>query len=154
MSRAPPSHPPSCTADDGRHTMPGVTLDDAVSQVRAALPGCRLIYLFGSRATGDENAGSDVDLAVLADQPIDSLARWRLQEDLASGFGRDVDLVDLWQASTVLRARIVETGRVLYERQQSDRHQFEATALAAYARLNEERRGILEDIRRRGSVHG
>ena len=131
-----------------------MTLDDAVSQIRTALPGCRLIYLFGSRATGHQGDASDIDLAVLADRPIDSLARGRLQEDLASALGRDVGLVDLLQASTVLRARIVETGRVLYELRRSDRHRFEATALAAYARLNEERRGILEDIRLRGSVHG
>ena len=33
------------------------------------------------------------------------------------------------------------------------RERFEDFVFASYARLNEERRGILEDIRRRGRIH-
>jgi hypothetical protein len=65
-----------------------------------------------------------------------------------------VDLIDLRSASTVMRVQVLEHGIVLYERNSGNRQAFEATALSAYARLNEERRGIIHDIRQRGRVHG
>jgi len=43
---------------------------------------------------------------------------------------------------------------VLYERDANERARFEMHALAWNAHLNEERRGVLEDVGRRGSVYG
>ena len=53
-----------------------------------------------------------------------------------------------------MRIQVLEHGVLLYERDAAQRQVFEATALSAYARLNEERRGIIDDIRRSGRVHG
>lgn len=118
------------------------------------LPDVRVAYVFGSHASGEATSASDVDVAVLMPHPLDPERRWHLQEALASRLHRDVDLVDLRRASTVLRAQIVTTGRVLHESDPAERALFEATALSAYARLNEERRDILADIKARGTVHG
>ena len=60
--------------------------------------------------------------------------------------GRDVDLVDLRQASTVLRVQILRDARMLLDADAAERARFEATALSAYARLNEERKQILADV--------
>jgi hypothetical protein len=46
------------------------------------------------------------------------------------------------------------SSQLLFESDTVKREAFEAVALGAYARLNEERRGILEDIRQRGRVYG
>ncbi|MCC6811620.1 MAG: nucleotidyltransferase domain-containing protein [Deltaproteobacteria bacterium] len=92
--------------------------------LRNALPGVRLVYLFGSQAKDRARADSDVDL------------------------------VDLARASTVMKKEIVAGGRTLYEQSPATRHAFEGQVLSAYARLNEERRPILERIRREGRVHG
>jgi hypothetical protein len=62
--------------------------------------------------------------------------------------------VDLRAASTVMRVKVLESARVLVNRDPGARAKFEATALKAYAQLNEERRGILDDVRRTGTVHG
>jgi hypothetical protein len=43
---------------------------------------------------------------------------------------------------------------LLVDADPSRRQAFEAIALSAYAHLNEERREILNDIARRGSIHG
>jgi predicted nucleotidyltransferase len=126
----------------------------AVDLILAALPTTEAVYLFGSRARGDAHSGSDIDLAVLADARLEALARFEVQEQIASRLHCDVDLVDLRAASTVMRVRVLEHGIVLYERTAGPRQAFEATALSAYARLNEERRGIIDDIRQRGRVHG
>ena len=65
----------------------------------------------------------------------------------------DVDLVDLRSASTVLRVEVVAHGRVLHEADSTVRETFEATVLAAYARLNESRRELLRDAIARGRVY-
>jgi hypothetical protein len=49
---------------------------------------------------------------------------------------------------------VLEHGRAVFERDALERAEFEALALSSYARLNEERRAILEDVRRSGRVHG
>jgi predicted nucleotidyltransferase len=112
------------------------------------------VYLFGSQARGDSAKDADIDLAVLAKGKLDPVARWKLQEDLAALAHRNVDLVDLRQASTVMRVQVLRDAAVLVDAQPSERMAFEMTALSAYARLNEERRGILDDIAARGCVYG
>ena len=129
-------------------------LDEVVRTFREMLPGAHAVYLFGSRARGECGEHSDYDLAVLADRPIDELRRWELQETLSGLLRADVDLVDLCAASTVMRAQVLASARLLLDEDPAARELFEATALSTYARLNEERRGILEDVRARGTVYG
>ena len=126
----------------------------AVDLLRARVPGLVLVVLYGSHARGDARRESDVDIALLADDPVEPLELLELQAALERPCGAMVDLVDLWRADDVLRVQVIEHGRVLFERSATERARFEMLALARYARLNEERAGILEDIRRRGSVHG
>lgn len=128
--------------------------ETVVDTIRRRVPGCVAIYLFGSRATGAALHGSDVDLAILGPAPLGEEERWALAQDLAVTLGQDVDLVDLRRASTVMRVQVIDTGKLLFESDATERREFEAVALGAYTRLNEERRGILQDIRERGSVYG
>jgi hypothetical protein len=65
-----------------------------------------------------------------------------------------VDLVDLGAASTVMRAQVIGSGCVVADVDPVARQHFEVQALSAYALLNEERAGILADIRQRGRVYG
>jgi predicted nucleotidyltransferase len=129
-------------------------LDAIVDTLRHHIPGCVAIYLFGSHASGTARPDSDVDLAVLAPAPLGDEERWHLAQTLAVALGRDVDLVDLRRASSVMRVQVLESGKLLFESDSTQRQEFEAIALSDYARLNEERQGILADIRARGSVYG
>lgn len=129
-------------------------LGHVVEQIRRAVPSVIAVYLFGSVATGRSTRDSDIDLAILAAEPLAPQARWHLAQTLAISLSRDVDLVDLRQASTVMRLQVLGSARLLLETDRAKRQQFEAVALGAYARLNEERRGIIEDVRARGSVYG
>ncbi|MDF1521770.1 MAG: nucleotidyltransferase domain-containing protein [Trueperaceae bacterium] len=126
----------------------------ATDLLRARAPSLRVAWLHGSRARGDARTDSDVDLAFLAEAPIRLDALLALQADLAAILGTEVDLVDLFTADDVLRVQVIEHGQVLFERTPSDRARFEMNALSRYAHLNEERRWILEDVYRRGSVYG
>jgi len=128
--------------------------DSLVATVSHRVPGLAAVYVFGSQARDDAGPGSDIDLAVLTLGNLDPVERWKLQEDLAAQAHQNVDLVDLRRASTVMRVQVLRDGRLLADLQPSLRANFEATALSAYARLNEERREILNDIASRGSVYG
>ena len=118
------------------------------------VPGLAAVYLFGSQAREDAGPGSDIDLAVLTLGSLDPVERWKLQEDLAAQAHKNVDLVDLRRASTVMRVQVLRDSRLLADVQPVVRAAFEASALSAYARLNEERREILNDVATRGRVYG
>lgn len=118
------------------------------------LPDCIAIYRFGSWGTEAETPDSDIDIAILTDHGLAPVRRWELAQTLASLARRDVDLVDLLRASTVLRMQVVAHGELLYSNGSTDVEQFENTVFSSYARLNEERRAILSDVLQRGSVYG
>lgn len=126
----------------------------AVDLLAAAIPGLVAVYRFGSSATGTSLPGSDLDLAILGGGPLDPVARFDLQEQLASALRTDVDLVDLRAASTVMASQVITNGVVLHETDVTARHLFESFVYGRYARLNEERRAILERIAREGTVYG
>jgi predicted nucleotidyltransferase len=129
-------------------------LAPAVEEILREIPAVEAIYVFGSVARGEAGGESDVDLAVLAPGRLASEARWRLQERVASRLGRDVDLVDLRSASTVMQVQVLRDGEVIHDARPTARAFFETIALGAYARLNESRAGILADVKARGTVHG
>jgi hypothetical protein len=65
-----------------------------------------------------------------------------------------VDLVDLRAASTVLAIQVVGGGLLLFDGDPAERGRFEDLCYSRYARLNEERREILDRVSREGTVHG
>lgn len=101
------------------------------------------LYLFGSAATRRLRPGSDFDLALLPSFAVAPLRLYETQVALAEKLGRDVDLVDLSRASTVLRKEVMRTGSLLLENDAACRRDFEMCALRDYARLNEERAPVL-----------
>ena len=125
-----------------------------VETTRAAIASPHAVYRFGSSVAGAARADSDIDIGLLADRPLDPLARFELQETLAIALRRSVDLVDLRSASTVMASQVVTTGIVIHDGAPQVRGAFEDRVFSAYARLNEERRGILERIAAEGTVHG
>lgn len=142
-------------AGEPRRGGDGGSLEETLlAAIDRALPEADTVYLYGSRASGHAREGSDVDLGVLAAEPLHHERLLRAREAIAEAVGRDVDLVDLARAPTVTRAQVVSGGRLLLDRAPQERERFEIYVYAAYARLNEERRGILERIRSEGRIHG
>lgn len=129
-------------------------LEQLVRTVIARVPDALAVYLFGTYGTAAGRADSDIDLAVLAERPLEPVTRFDLAGELATTAGRDVDLVDLATASTVLRAQVVSSGERLFCSDERRCEHFEDAAFSRYAYLNEERAAILRDVRARGSIHG
>lgn len=126
----------------------------AVAEICTALPAVVAIYRFGSSVGGVQSSESDVDLAVLPEAPLNVSARFDLQERLAQALRRTVDLVDLRSASPVMAIQVIAKGVLLYDGDAGVRGRFEDRVYGAYARLNEERRGILDRIAAEGTVYG
>lgn len=127
---------------------------EVVSLLQTQVRDLQAVYRFGSSVANADRPDSDVDLAMLAARPLGAVERFDVQERLAAALRRDVDLVDLRSASTVMASQIITTGVLLHEADAPARHVFEDFVYGRYARLNEERRGILERIAREGSVYG
>jgi predicted nucleotidyltransferase len=93
-----------------------VTLDDLLGRLRRALslvPDLEYALLFGSAATRGPDAARDIDVAVALAHPFGLLERARLATELETAVGREVDLVDLDDASTLLRWEVVKNGRAI-----------------------------------------
>ncbi len=128
--------------------------DAATALLTESVPGIIAIYRFGSSVTGHSRPDSDIDLAILADRRLDPHVRFDLQDRLSAALRRPVDLVDLRSATTVMASQVVTTGVVVHDGDPVLRGVFEDYVYGAYARLNEERRGILERVAAEGTVYG
>jgi predicted nucleotidyltransferase len=111
------------------------------------------VYLFGSHATGTERAGSDVDLAVFAGRALPGHKVLNLTERVSEALCRDVDLVDLAAASTILQMQVMRDGRLIAAPDAKSVGLFELRVLRDYRDLKARRAGIEADIVRRGRVH-
>ena len=125
-----------------------------VSFLTERIPDLIAIYLFGSSVQGTPGLESDIDLAILPVQPLNPLERWNLAQDLANLLKREVDLVDLRKASTVMRMQVISSGQYLYESNRQERDRFEDYVFSSYARLNEERKEIVKKVQERGTIYG
>jgi predicted nucleotidyltransferase len=116
------------------------------------LPDAAAVYVFGSFAEGRQRGDSDLDLAVLSEQPLDPLRRLTVQRELGAVLDRDVDLIDLHRASTVLRQEVVTRGRALFKRDALFALDFEARTLGDYADLMDATHALRASVRERARV--
>ncbi len=105
------------------------------------------IYIFGSFATNQETPSSDLDIAYFASEKTDSVKKWGIQEELASLLDIDVDLIDLQEASVILRTEVIEKGKLIFNNDKYKKDYFEMTTYSMYADLNESRVDILNDYK-------
>jgi predicted nucleotidyltransferase len=139
---------------DPGHTLSPDLVEDLIAAITDALPGVIAVYVFGSAVFGEVHSKSDLDIAILPDHKISNSFRWELQNRLSSSLGCEVDLVDLLSVPTVMRMQVVSTGAIIHIADKYELDIFETYVFSSYARLNEERRAILETVRRRGRVYG
>ncbi len=114
----------------------------------------KFIYLFGSFAKGEGRNDSDIDLAIYTDKVIDSYILFIAAGNLSFEVKRDVQIVHLKDISTVFAAQIVGTKEVLYCEDEYLMANYEIRAFKEYAKLNEERKVILDTIKKDGRIYG
>ena len=99
-----------------------------IESVRSKIENVKLIYLFGSFASGEQRADSDLDIAILPIKALDNLTRRQIAQELACEL--DID-VDLNTASTVLCQQVITQGQLLWgSTNDDDAFAVKTTALA------------------------
>lgn len=112
------------------------------------------LYGFGSFFENPSAKAEDIDLGLFSRKRLPNTKRWEWQQELAGILGKNVDLVDLQSASTVMRAEVVATGQLLFCSDEAECHRFETMVYASYCLLNGERHEIVQGILKRGNVYG
>lgn len=112
------------------------------------------IIVFGSYAKGCQRKESDIDVAFYSDgETPDKYEIFMLAQELAEELKIEVDLINLREASTVFKAQIFTTGKVIFSQNEDTRIKEQMIALSMYAKLNEERHEILDGISKRGTIY-
>jgi predicted nucleotidyltransferase len=115
-----------------------VTLDELEVQLRAVLAGrhdVRFAILFGSSVARTPDAARDVDVAVSLDASLSLMDLGALAVQLEAAVGKSVDVVDVDEATTLLRWEIVRLGRTLVARDEDALLDFRARVPLEYADL-------------------
>ncbi len=113
-----------------------------------------IVILFGSAAQNRVREDSDYDFAFLTDKTLSEYEVFCIAQELGNIAERDVDLIDLSKASTVFKANIIGTGKIIYSADEFRKHEFQIRSFKEYALLNEERQVILDRIKEDGKVYG
>jgi len=107
----------------------GVTTEELLDRLRTALAGrseLRFAVLFGSAVTRGPDQARDIDVAVSCLRPLALLDRAQLATALELAIGREVDVVDVDEASTLLRWEVVRHGRTILANDPEHLLQFKA----------------------------
>ena len=110
--------------------------------------GLLLVVLFGSYATGHTHRQSDIDVAMLSEQPLDIREQIRIGFELERALrAGPVEVVDLKHAPPLLLKADATDGVVLYERDQGVFAEFQLRAMKRYVetrRLRELQKDALQ----------
>ncbi len=102
-------------------------------------PEIEVAYIFGSVAQGKITPLSDIDIAILIDNAqIDENAyRYGYKAEILSDFIKllktnAIDLVILNEVNTLLRHRVLYSGRILHSKNEKKRIAFQTTTISKY----------------------
>lgn len=123
-----------------------------VAHLRLRLPMTQAIYVFGSQVQGTADSNSDWDFAIWGQGKTDVLQLWAIQNELAEKCHADVDLVDLFAASTVMQHQIIITGIRCWQ-QPGGVYDLEAMVLMEKIWLDEARERQTQAILRTGTIY-
>lgn len=112
--------------------------------------GIAAVYLYGSAASGRDQAGSDIDIALLYKQGMKPDINKQLQivDDLTSTLEREVDLLVLNGASPVIRMQVLKKGKKIIERDRREVNRFFVQTINEYCDLKITRSVIEKNVNR------
>jgi predicted nucleotidyltransferase len=88
-------------------------ISDRIANVLEQETGLKLVLMYGSAAADRMRHDSDVDIAVLFDNPLNLEQKMDLISRLERELKRNVDLVDLFNLSGTILKQILCKGRIL-----------------------------------------
>ncbi len=113
-------------------------------------PPLRLAVLFGSYASGRAHPKSDIDIAILpADSTLSLGHELALAAELSRSLGREVDLVRIDRASTLVRWEIARHGVLVLAEPAWEWVRFRANTASEHADIEEALGRAAELLRQR-----
>lgn len=85
-----------------------------ISETLSRDPNILFALMFGSYAAGRQKKGSDLDIGIYFEKPLEGLALLHLISTLSDLAGRDVDVVVLNKASAFLRHQVMKHRITLF----------------------------------------
>jgi len=132
------------------------TIEFLTQSLQQVLPKSRAAWVFGSISRGEARADSDIDVAVMFDASV-TVNAWQLREQaqvLASQWGREVDLVNIRDASPVLQCEIIQANQRLFAKDAEQADNFELFAMSQYRDYNERFAPEFARLATTGKVYG
>lgn len=127
-------------------------LNDLIETIRRVLadgPPLRLAVLFGSFATGRARLDSDVDIAILPYKDVALSVELDLAAQLSRVLAREVDLVRIDRASTLVQWQIARDGVLIFAEPTHEWIRFRARVASEHAAMAEPLRRAAELFMRR-----
>jgi predicted nucleotidyltransferase len=127
-------------------------LRQAITDNLEHVPEVTLVYLFGSQVEGDVGPLSDYDFAVLVGKPeLGPYVRSRLAFELSRRIeATKIDIVLLNHAPIELAFAVISRGKLLYQRGDAERIEYEARIMGLYFDYLPVLRSQRDDILRGG----
>lgn len=109
-------------------------------------------YIFGSYVGKNFREDSDIDIAIYGDfSPFEFLEIASELEDITE---RKVDLINLKKADTNFAFEIIATGKPIYIKDREKHAEYVMYISSMYLTLEEDRKVVIDEIFKRGSVYG
>jgi uncharacterized protein len=89
------------------------SLKELIQGVLIRHPDIKLCIVFGSVAAGKAASGSDIDIAVAAEQPLPGCKYLELVEEFSAALKHEIDLVDLMAATGLISKQALSMGVVM-----------------------------------------
>lgn len=128
-----------------------MTVDDVIAALCAAVRDraeVNMAALFGSAVTRGPDQARDIDVAFAFARPLSLFDLGALAVKIESRVGKEIDVVDLDSASTLLRWEVARTGRLAWSRRPEDWPSFQSRVTFEYADLEPFFRYQSEGLRR------
>lgn len=125
-----------------------------VKTISDRLPLTTAIYLYGSVVTEMFRADSDVDIAVLILEPLTVDDVIYFKNNLGLLLRRDIDLLDMRRASVEMAFSVLRSSIQIFSADLLLVGLYETALMSMWSDLQIDRRGIVEDIAKRGHVYG
>ena len=98
---------------DNMNQLNSEDMSDRIANVLEREPGLKLVLMYGSAAADRMRHDSDVDIAVLFDNPLNLEQKMDLISRLERELKRDVDLADLFNLSGTILKQVLCKGRIV-----------------------------------------
>ncbi|MCK5780661.1 MAG: nucleotidyltransferase domain-containing protein [Psychrilyobacter sp.] len=108
------------------------------------------IYIYGSISRDELREESDIDIAIVGDFNFDDKLTFIC--DLEKKIGRKIDLVDFNGSNLNFQAEIIINGKLIYCLDRKKNDLLEYKILSKYLVFEEDRKIVIDEIYKRGSV--